>query len=173
MSRRVALAGLFRESNTFVDTPTTLADFDLRRGEQITARLEGTQTVLGGFFAAAFERVPILYGYAVPAGMVTRDAYDSLVDELCAGLAAAGRLDGVLIELHGAMVVDGLGAADGRAASGSARRSARRRLRSCSTRTPTWQKGWWRRPTWCSPTRRSRTRTWPARGRGPPSCSGS
>ena len=121
MSRRprVGIAGVFHESNTFVQRPMTLGDFRdaWHEGDEIVAALAGTQTVTGGFIDGAsscgFDLAPAVHVWGMPAGLVTRPAFDALCDALRSGLEAAGRLDGLLLELHGAMVADGVAAADG------------------------------------------------------------
>jgi len=45
--------------------------------------------------------------FAEPAGLVSRDAYESLRDEVLGQLRAAMPVDGVVLGLHGAMVADG------------------------------------------------------------------
>ncbi|MDX6593257.1 MAG: hypothetical protein QOJ13_2453 [Gaiellales bacterium] len=117
MSRpRIAIAGLFHESNTLVERPTRLGDFHVRSGATLVEELSGTQTVCGGFVAGAASPVPVMHAYATPAGVVDHAAYRDLTGRLCEGLHQALPLDGVLLELHGAMVVDGIGAADGETA---------------------------------------------------------
>lgn len=48
-----------------------------------------------------------LYAEAQPAGLVTREAYESLRDELLSDLKRVLPIDVVLLGLHGAMVADG------------------------------------------------------------------
>jgi microcystin degradation protein MlrC len=43
---------------------------------------------------------------APPGGRVTKDAFDRVTAMLCEDIEAAGPLDGVMLELHGAMVAD-------------------------------------------------------------------
>jgi microcystin degradation protein MlrC len=113
---RVALAGVFHETNTFASSSTDVRAFERRNGwldhEQLSAAYAGTRTVVGGMLEAAAQHgldvVPVFGAYATPSGLVTRTAFDTIVDRLCDGLSAAGPWDGLLLELHGAMVVDGL-----------------------------------------------------------------
>src|SRR4051794_5795896 len=113
MPERFAIGGLFHESNTFVARRTTLADYVGTRhytGVEMVAPLRGTDTEIGGFLAAGaelgFEAVPAFYAWAWPAGPLTADCFRTLLDRLKAGIAAAGEIDGLLLTLHGAMVVD-------------------------------------------------------------------
>ena len=113
---RVALAGVFHETNTFASSCTDVGAFERRNGwlggGQLIDAYAGTRTVVGGMLEAASQRgldvVPVFGAYATPSGMVTRAAFEAIVDRICEGLSAAGPVDGLLLELHGAMVVDGL-----------------------------------------------------------------
>ena len=121
---RIAAGGILHETSTLLPFPTTLADFEhgfgLYRGQEIAARFRAANMCIGGFFEAAeecgFEIVPIVWGFAYPSGVIVRQDYEALKAEFIvrlAGAAAVGGLDGVLLDLHGAMVVEGLEDGDG------------------------------------------------------------
>jgi microcystin degradation protein MlrC len=119
MARRVLVTGLWHETNSFAAAPTDLAAFEayqLVRGEAMAAAFAGTNTEIGGMIAAAAELGlhPCfgLFAAAVPAGLVTREAYEALVEETCRRAAALAPVDGALIALHGAMVAEGEDDAD-------------------------------------------------------------
>jgi microcystin degradation protein MlrC len=111
---------LSHETNTFSNVPTDRAQFearDLRYGGEILETYRGTGTCLGGMIAAA-ERlgatlVPSVAAAASPAGRVTRDIYEHVKQRMLADLEIAGRLDGVLLDLHGAMVPEGVDDGEG------------------------------------------------------------
>ena len=109
--KRIGLGGVWHETNTYSANPTTLADFEafeLLEGDAIVDRHTGTGTVLGGMLdTPTFEPVPLFTAGAWPAGRVTAAAFDALCTRFRAALWKAGRLDGVLLNLHGAMVADG------------------------------------------------------------------
>ncbi|MFA9444492.1 M81 family metallopeptidase [Egicoccus sp. AB-alg6-2] len=112
---RIGLAGCFHETNTFASTVTDVAAFRASRGWYVGAELldayGGTRTVMGGMIDGArehgFELVPVFGAFATPAGIVTKTAFEEISARLIEGLRAASHLDGVLLELHGAMVVEG------------------------------------------------------------------
>jgi microcystin degradation protein MlrC len=118
---RIAVGGIMHETATFIHTPTTFDDFQrgfgLYRGDEIAARFASANMCIGGFLQAAgklgFEAVPLLWGFAYPSGLVTRNAYDRLKGELLDRLRQAMPVEGVLLDLHGAMVVEGIDDADG------------------------------------------------------------
>ena len=121
---RIAVGGILHETSTFLPFPTVLSDFEqgfgLFRGAAVRDRFSGANMCIGGFFDAAesegFEAVPLLWGFAYPSGVIRRQDYDALKQEFVDRLRAADavqKLDGVLLDLHGAMVVEGLEDGDG------------------------------------------------------------
>jgi microcystin degradation protein MlrC len=119
MPRRIAVGGIWHETNTFAAGRTGLGafqEYQYAAGEDLLSRYAGTNTELGGMIAAAnelwVELVPTIYAGAVPSGTIARDALEELCEELRRRLRAAGSLDGVLLVLHGAAVAEGLDDAD-------------------------------------------------------------
>jgi microcystin degradation protein MlrC len=111
---RIAIGAFAHETSTFATVPTTLADFEkviLCEGEEVIRKYGKTATGLGGFVAAGrdfnFEIVPTIAAWAMPAGPVTAEATSVITTRLLKGIRQAmakGDLDGVLLDLHGAMV---------------------------------------------------------------------
>jgi microcystin degradation protein MlrC len=108
---RVGIAGVWHETNTYSARPTTLADFEaveLVRGADLIDLHAGTGTVVAGMLTAPdFDVVPLATAGAWPAGRVTRDALDAILEQLREELARE-RIDALLLDLHGAMVADGV-----------------------------------------------------------------
>lgn len=110
---RIAVGGILHESNTFSSDLTDLADFGsraLRRGDEIPAEFAHSQHEVGGFIEGAesygLDLVYTLVANATPAGPVTDRAFEELTSELTDQLREAGPIDGILLALHGAMVVE-------------------------------------------------------------------
>ena len=117
---RLFLAMVSHETNTFSNVPTDRAQFEARSlhyGGEIVETFRATGTCLGGMIAAAGRRgatlVPSVAAAASPAGRVTRDIYEHCKQRMLTDLKAAGRLEGVLLDLHGAMVPEGLDDGEG------------------------------------------------------------
>jgi microcystin degradation protein MlrC len=117
---RIVAAELSHETNRFSAVPTDLAAFQrsgIHRGEEMIPVLQNTATPIAGFLDSArehdFELIPILAVWATPSGMVTEEALETLLAELLREIANAGRIDGILIGLHGAMVAEHQSDADG------------------------------------------------------------
>src|SRR5262245_2464036 len=115
---RVAIGQFMEESNTFVRQRADLEHFratQLLYGDDVVARLRGTRAEIGGFLdvlaPAGVEVVPTVPANAVSSGPGTRQAFEHVKGAILERLRAAGAVDGVLLALHGAMVLED--AADG------------------------------------------------------------
>jgi microcystin degradation protein MlrC len=99
---RCAICGISHETNTFSNLRTNLDDFHIRRGEEIK---------LGEFFGSFenIEWVPLLLAGASPHGLVSKNAYISMRDEIIKRLRDILPIDGIYMRLHGAMEVEGIG----------------------------------------------------------------
>jgi microcystin degradation protein MlrC len=111
--KRVALGGIVHETHSFSEIPTTLADFELKslhRGETIIQAMTGTRSGIGGMIQGAdgygWQLLPTVYSSAMPSGIVSEQAYQTMLKDLLARLADAMPVDGVLLALHGAMVTE-------------------------------------------------------------------
>ncbi len=117
---RIAIGCIGHETNTFSPVLTTLDNFNkgsYHRGDEIIAAFQGTRTITGGFLDVAeqlnLQPIPLLWAFATPSGMVEHAAYQTLKAEFLTLLRNAGKLDGVLLDLHGAMVTEELEDAEG------------------------------------------------------------
>lgn len=108
---RVGLVGLWHETNTYSVRPTTMVEFEefeLADGAAVIDLNRGTGSVMGGFCdAVGFELVPIFSGGAWPSGLIADKTIREILARIDRGLGSAGALDGMLVNLHGAMVAEG------------------------------------------------------------------
>lgn len=115
--RRVAVAGFLHETNTFAPTKADYGAFlkgsghlPLCRGEEMVAMVAGANTGVEGALrhaqAAGWEVVPVLRASAVPSAHVTEEAFERIAGDIVEGIAGAGPLDGICLDLHGAMVCE-------------------------------------------------------------------
>jgi microcystin degradation protein MlrC len=110
---RIAVASLMQEANTFVPFRTDLETFDavyVHRGAEMLTGYGAARVEVPAFFdvlrEAGVEAVPLLAAHAGSSGPVTRAAFDTLVGEMEQRLRNVGQLDGLLLALHGAMLVE-------------------------------------------------------------------
>lgn len=108
---RVGIIAIQHESNTFLSTPTTLAEFRADRfalGEDIRQIFQDAHHEVGGFFDGlqrnAISAVPLLAAVAVPSGIITAQTEQALIGLMLEQLRQAGDLDGLLVAPHGAAV---------------------------------------------------------------------
>ncbi len=113
MIPKIAIGGLWHETNTFASGVTVRTDFEryqFVRAQQLIDRYRNTNTELGGVIDASADNgfcvVPILFAAAVPSGIIEHATAMQLCDELVAGIENAGRIDGVILALHGAAVAE-------------------------------------------------------------------
>jgi microcystin degradation protein MlrC len=114
--KRIAVAGFQHETNTFASTLATYGEFEkadawpgLIRGDEVIRALSGVHASLTGFVDAAmasggYEIIPVLWCAAEPSSYVTTDAFERIADMIVNDIGCAGDLDGIYMELHGAMV---------------------------------------------------------------------
>ncbi len=103
---RVAICGLAIESSTFSPLVTHTESFRIRRGDEVFSYYPFLDEDSENRKRA--EWFPALRGHAIPGGIVTRAAYDSLVNETLAMLKENLPYDGIFFDIHGAMSVVGL-----------------------------------------------------------------
>src|ERR671923_3071366 len=106
--RRIVIASMMHETNTFSPVPTPLTSFRPLRGEAAIAEFEHTNTQLGGFLDVArgmgAESVVPLAANAHPSGYVERRAYEDMCEAIIGGIR--GGCDAAFLALHGAMVAE-------------------------------------------------------------------
>jgi microcystin degradation protein MlrC len=121
---RIAVGGFLHETNTFAPTKATYDDFvhgggwpAMAQGNDVLKIMRNINVGLSGFIEAAeargWEMVPTICCGASPSAHVTRDAYERIVKVMVDGIAAAGPLDAVYLDLHGAMVSEHLDDGEG------------------------------------------------------------
>lgn len=115
--RRVAFGGFMHETNTFAPSKALYEDFErgwgplpFVRGDEIATRVGSINIGITGALnyaqAAGWEICPALWCGATPSAHVEASAYERIVSELIERIVAFGRLDGIYLDLHGAMVAE-------------------------------------------------------------------
>lgn len=112
--RRVLLAGLFHETNTFVEGTTTLGDFAIQKGAEIFAN-RGDSSPIGGALDLErelnFEWVPAVDFRATPSGWVKDSVFESYWEALTAFRHEP--IEAIFLVLHGAMACESIHDAEG------------------------------------------------------------
>jgi microcystin degradation protein MlrC len=121
---RIAVGGFLHETNTFAPTKATYDDFvhgggwpAMAMGADVLAVMRKINVGLAGFVETAdaegWKMVPTISCGASPSAHVTRDAFERIVGVMVGGIEAAGPLDAVYLDLHGAMVTEHLDDGEG------------------------------------------------------------
>jgi microcystin degradation protein MlrC len=121
---RIAVGGFLHETNTFAPTKASYDAFvhgggwpRMEIGANVLKTLRRINIGLAGFIEAAeaerWELVPTIFTAATPCAHVTEDAFERIARVLVDGIAAAGKLDAVYLDLHGAMVTEHLDDGEG------------------------------------------------------------
>ncbi|HET7770206.1 MAG TPA: M81 family metallopeptidase [Chloroflexota bacterium] len=107
MAYRIGVGGIAIESSTFSPHASTLDDFTILRGDELLSRYP---FMPGWRFRQRDDLtwLPCLHGRAIPGGPVTAEAYAAMRGELLERVQGALPLDGLYLDVHGAMFVQGM-----------------------------------------------------------------
>ena len=107
---RLIVGGIMHETHTFSVEPTSAATLPIVRGDECWS-YAGTNHSLGGVIDECRERgidlVPTMLVDVVSTGTPDRASFEELLGELLSRIKAALPADGILLNLHGAMVAEG------------------------------------------------------------------
>jgi len=114
---RIAVGGFLHETNTFVPTTTPLSAFTepgawpgMVGGAELAPAVRGRNLAIAGFLdeaaALGHEILPLTWAAAPPGGPVTADAFATILNHILEALSQQVGLDGVYLDLHGAMVTE-------------------------------------------------------------------
>jgi microcystin degradation protein MlrC len=112
---RIAIGGFQHETNTFAPSKADYAAFEagggwpgVKYGEPIFGAVEGANIPAAGAIQALralnHTMVGTAWAAASPSAHVTADAFERILGGLIKNLEDAGRVDGLYLDLHGAMV---------------------------------------------------------------------
>ncbi|MFI3268716.1 MAG: M81 family metallopeptidase, partial [Rikenellaceae bacterium] len=104
---RIAITGIAIECSTFSPARTTIDMFRISRGEEMFAAYPFMSDSTSPL-RQCVDWVPGMTARATPGGTVTRETYDALVKESLDSLRNQMPLDGIFLDIHGAMSVEGL-----------------------------------------------------------------
>jgi microcystin degradation protein MlrC len=121
---RIAVGGFLHETNTFAPTKASYDDFvhgggwpAMARGADVLKVMRNINVGLAGFVEQAeandWKLVPTISCAASPSAHVTKDAFERVAKVMIDGIKAAGPLDAVYLDLHGAMVTEHLDDGEG------------------------------------------------------------
>jgi microcystin degradation protein MlrC len=118
---RIAVIQIGQETNDFNPLPTTLRDFrsfGVYEGEEMLRRARELGQLAGYIEAieksnVRIETIPIIRGWAGAGGRIDTETRLFFEEKIRAGLRAAGRIDGLALQLHGACAAEGVDDVEG------------------------------------------------------------
>ena len=122
--KRVAFGGFLHETNPFGPSLATYEDFEggggygrMVEGAPLREAMRGVNAAIGGAMEVGeqegWEVIPTHYCMASPSAHVTEDAYERITARILELIEAALPLDGLCLDLHGAMVAQHLDDGEG------------------------------------------------------------
>jgi microcystin degradation protein MlrC len=114
---RIAIGGFQHETNTFAPSKATYAMFEqgggwpgVSYGNAIFDAVAGANIPVEGAIRALRQQnhqlVGTAWGAASPSAHVTTDAFERIVVGMLSAIDAAGKVDAIYLDLHGAMVTE-------------------------------------------------------------------
>ncbi len=100
---RILTGGIQHESNTFNPLLTTENYFVVKRGNDALENEAWADYLKNN----GVEIIPTLHADAGPFGVVEKQTYEKFRNEILEGIKKAGHLDGIYLEMHGALHVQG------------------------------------------------------------------
>src|SRR5262245_43985323 len=131
---RLLIAVMEHETNTFSPVPTPLSRFGggspPPRDAEAIAACRGTGTAAGAYLDLAEKaEADVVFPIAAnawPSGPVEDSAFEAIADAICSEVSKGG-FDGIMLELHGAMVTQSLEDGEG---------ALLKRIRAIDAKTP-------------------------------------
>lgn len=110
---KILIAEFKHETNTFAKSKTGKNEFYnryIKFGKDIIEFFQNTKVEIGAFIDLCikenFEIIPVIAANAWPGGVVTRDMFDMVKNLIVSAIKKEDCIDGILLSLHGAMVLE-------------------------------------------------------------------
>ena len=111
MAKRVGVASIIQETNTFSANRTTMQDFEVQGiwlGADADTNSQGMNIEVTGSLerlrAHGFDAIPLLRAWAMSGGILIDSELEIMKALLRHEISVAGKLDGLILNLHGALV---------------------------------------------------------------------
>jgi microcystin degradation protein MlrC len=108
---RIVTGTLSHETNVMSNILTDLELFKIKQllyGDELFEKYEGTATPAGGIIEGCkrhgFELIPTVFASATPSGIVSKEAFETILKGILNGIRSAEPFDAVVLHLHGAGV---------------------------------------------------------------------
>jgi len=110
---KILIGEIAHETNTFANEKTTVESFkewEWIHGDEILQKHRKVRDYLGGMMERAEETgveiIPLFSAFAMPSGVITKETYNVLLQELTNSIKAVKEYDAICLALHGAGVAE-------------------------------------------------------------------
>ena len=111
MAKRVGVASIIQETNTFAANRTTMHDFEIQGiwlGADVAAKSRGMNIEVAGSLQQlqmhGFEAIPLMRAWAMSGGIFLDAELAEMKALLKREILTAGPIDGLILNLHGALI---------------------------------------------------------------------
>ena len=100
--KHIAIGGISTECSSYSPLYQNKADFETIQG---SALLDLVDYPFGEF---KIKTHPLFFKKSVPGGPIEKQYFKDVMEEFISEIKTLGRLDGILLLMHGAMFIDGI-----------------------------------------------------------------
>lgn len=108
MKKKIFVAGIYQESNSFSPLMSQQKDFTCLRGEQLIRKTPGAKELID----AGYDIIPGLCASACPGGILKLEEFRKMAEEILDSLPLDGSVNGIFFPSHGALEVEFIGSGD-------------------------------------------------------------
>jgi microcystin degradation protein MlrC len=102
---KIIVGGISHETNCFSRVPSDISVWTIYEGNDLIDYYRGSKSAFGAFIDVSekegVELIPIVYARTSPSSTVPKEVFDYLSKKLLDGIGSVGRVDGVLLSMHG------------------------------------------------------------------------
>ena len=105
--KKIAIGGISTESSSYSPLNQNKDDFSCIRGQELL------DLVSFPFLEHGITPLPLFFNKSVPGGPIETQYFDQIKDQFIDEINTLGKLDGILLLMHGAMYVEGINDPEG------------------------------------------------------------
>ena len=105
--KKIAIGGISTECSSYSPLHQNKDDFTCIRGQELL------DLVSFPFLEHGISPLPLFFNKSVPGGPIEKQYFDQIKDQFISEINTLGKLDGILLLMHGAMYVEGINDPEG------------------------------------------------------------
>ncbi len=105
--KKIAIGGISTECSSYSPLHQNKDDFTCIRGQELL------DFVSFPFLEHGISPLPLFFNKSVPGGPIEKQYFDQIKDQFISEINSLGKLDGILLLMHGAMYVEGINDPEG------------------------------------------------------------